>query len=100
MPDRLEKEGFSVTTSEEAGKRNLKAKNVVFSAPPTGNSQYADDVRRAVQEVGSSLRCNLTSDDENPLMVLLLDLGGFLWRRSSGFHIFWWSLRRERGRHY
>jgi len=49
--DRLEKEGFRVTTSEEAGKRNLKAKNVVFSAPPTGNSQYADDVRRAVQEI-------------------------------------------------
>ena len=59
-----------MTTSEQAGKMNLKAKNVVFSAPPTGNSQYADDVRRAVQEVGvelqtGSLICNVSSDDDN-----------------------------------
>ena len=55
ISDRLEKGGFRVTTSEEAGK--MKAKNVVFSAPPTGNSQYADDVRRAVEEVGRIADC-------------------------------------------
>jgi len=54
--DRLEKEGYRVTTSEEAGKMKLKAANMVFCAPPTGNSQYAEDVSRAVQEIweGSS----------------------------------------------
>ena len=37
---RLEKEGYKVTTSEEADKKNLKAKNVVFSAPPTGRRVF------------------------------------------------------------
>ena len=48
---RLENEGYIVTTSVEAGKSGLKAKNVVFCAPPTGNNQYAEDVARAVKEV-------------------------------------------------
>ena len=48
---RLEIEGYIVTTSAEAGKSGLKAKNVVFCAPPTGNNQYAEDVARAVKEV-------------------------------------------------
>ena len=48
---RLENEGYIVTTSAEAGKSGLKAKNVVFCAPPTGNNQYAEDVARAVKEV-------------------------------------------------
>jgi len=48
---RLESEGYIVTTSAEAGKSGLKAKNVVFCAPPTGNNQYAEDVARAVKEI-------------------------------------------------
>ena len=70
----MEKEGFRVTTSEEAGKMNLRAKNVVFCAPPTGNNQYADDVTRAVQEVGRkcsvmcygnfALRLRMRMDDD------------------------------------
>ena len=48
---RLENEGYIVTTSVEAGKSGLKAKNVVFCAPPTGNNHYAEDVARAVKEV-------------------------------------------------
>ena len=48
---RLENEGYIVTTSEEAGKSGLKAKNVVFCAPPTGNNHYAEDVARAAKEV-------------------------------------------------
>ena len=58
-----------MTTSEEAGKMNLRAKNVVFCAPPTGNNQYADDVTRAVQEVGRN--CNMMCNGNFAFLLIM-----------------------------
>ena len=48
---------------------NLRAKNVVFCAPPTGNNQYADDVTRAVQEVGRN--CNMMCNGNFALRLIM-----------------------------
>ena len=85
---RLENEGYIVTTSAEAGKSGLKAKNVVFCAPPTGNNQYAEDVARAVKEV--RLECTKDFFEEGfevmsvALMHTWLLISSQIWIGSAG----------------
>ena len=95
---RLESEGYIVTTSAEVGKSGLKAKNVVFCAPPTGNNQYAEDVARAVKEVRLGCTKNFFEEDFEVMSFDLnshmtfdffTDLDGFRRRRSSSVHLLW-----------